>query len=452
MEEQAQKRHAQKREAAANAASKNKRMMRVFVISTAIFAMLVGIAGWVWINRDHEPEIIVMGTGPLGSDAYNLMKEVSQVVQRHSDSLRIDVKATRDASQNIALLNTNAIDAAVIRSDTPVVADIRGITNLYPDIFQIIVRDNVPAHRVGDLANISVSVPEFGSDGFRSFWVVGDHYDIPIDTMRWNAEPFEQGAAKLLAGEVDALFTVRSLRDAHIIRMFEDAQLKQIKMRLIPIDQAESIALKRPFLSSASIPKGAYTGAAPVPRAQIPTSAVNRLLVTREDVSDSAIRELTRIIFENRLDLTIRFALASAIEAPPDIGGLAVPIHDGAQSFYDRDQPSFIQENAEPIALGLTVLAGLFSGLLAIRSRYVASQKNKADIYNFQLLSIQKQAVLADAVEELDGLKMDLNNVLQEVVIALDTDEVTDEGFQSFSLLWEAVRETINDRIRQVQT
>ena len=33
---------------------------------------------------------------------------------------------------------------------------------------------------------------------------------------------------------------------------------------------------------------------------------------------------------------------------------------------------------------------------------------------------------------------------------ALDTDEVSDEGFQSFSILLEAVRETINDRIDQL--
>ncbi|MEM9574943.1 MAG: TAXI family TRAP transporter solute-binding subunit, partial [Pseudomonadota bacterium] len=283
MNEKAQNQNAPGLKAATNATSKSKRSMRIFSFTFIVFTLFIGATGWFWINRAQEPEVIMIGTGPLGSDAYNLMKEVSQVVQRHSDDLRIEVRPTRDASQNIALLNTDAIDAAVIRSDTPVVADIRGITNLYPDIFQIIVRDDVSAYRIGDLANISISIPEFGSDGFRSFWVVGDHYDLPIDSMVWKAEPFEQGAGRLLAGDVDALFTVRSLRDSHLIRMFEEAQLKSIEMRFIAIDQAESIALKRPFLSSAIIPKGAFTGAAPVPRSAIPTSSVDRLLVTRED-------------------------------------------------------------------------------------------------------------------------------------------------------------------------
>lgn len=441
---------ARKEETTANAASRRKRTVRLYVIIASLIVGLGAFGGWLWTNREQEPEIIAVGTGPFGSDAYNLMNEVREVVLRHSDTLRLEVTATRDGSQNIALLNRNEIDAAVIRSDTPVVTNVRGIATLYPDVFQLIVRHDVSAYGVNDLTNLKISIPEFGSDGFRSFWVIGDHYDIPIAKLDWQAERLARGAQKLLAGEVDALFTVRSLRDAPLIRMFEDAQLKGQKLRYLPIDQADSIALKRPFLSSTVIPKGAFGGATPVPGRTTPTSAVNRILVTRDDVSDTAVRELTRILFENRLDLTIRFALASAITPPADSGGLSVPLHEGAQSFYDRDQPSFVQENAEPLALGVTVLTLLISSLIAMRSRYVTSQKNKADIYNYQLLDIQKQAMLADEQLELDGLKVDLNNVLQTVVVALDTDEVTDEGFQSFSLLWEAVRETINDRTRQI--
>ncbi len=434
----------------ANNASKRKRTMRIFTLGSVAVA-LIAIAAILYQNSlDRKPIELNIGTGPFGSDAYNLMNEVRQIVLRHSDTLRLNIKATRDGSQNIAQLNKGDIDAAVIRSDTPVVANVRGIASLYPDVFHMIVRSDARAYNINDLTKIKVSIPEFGSDGFRSFWVIGDHYDIPIQKLRWKAETFKEGADKLLHGEVDALFTVRSLRDAPLVRMFEDAQLTGLRLRYLPIKQANSIALKRPFLSSTEIPQGAFTGATPVPAIDTETSAVQRILVTRQDVDAEAIRELTRIMFENRLDLTIRFALASAIQAPSDQAGLSVPMHEGAAAFYSRDEPSFIQENAEPLALGVTVLAMLISSLLALRSRMVSSQKNKADVYNYQLLDIQKQAMLADEQEELDGLKVDLNNVLQTVVIALDTDDVTDEGFQSFSLLWEAVRETINDRIRQI--
>ena len=435
-----------------NKTSRRGRSIRVFIILGLLFTILAGALGWHWLNRDQAPEVVTVGTGPFGSDAFNLMSEVRQVVLRHSDTLRVEVKATRDGSQNIALLNRGEIDAAVIRSDTPVVANVHGISKLYPDLFHIIVRSDAPAFAATDLPRLKLSIPEYGSDGFRSFWAIGDHYDFQVDGFKWKAEPFKDGAKKLLAGEIDGLFTVRSLRDAGLIRMFEDAQLTGLKLRYIPVNQAEAMAIKRPFLSSGTIPKGAFTGAIPVPAIDTLTSSVDRILVARNDVSEDAVRELTRIMFENRLDLTIRFALASAIEAPDDVGGLAVPLHVGAEAFYNRDQPSFIQENAEPLALGVTVLTILISSLFALRRKFVAAQKNKADVYNHRLLNIQKQVLLADTIDELDLLKVDLSNVLQTVVLALDTDEVTDEGFQSFSLLWDGVRETINDRIRQIKS
>ena len=54
-----------------------------------------------------------------------------------------------------------------------------------------------------------------------------------------------------------------------------------------------------------------------------------------------------------------------------------------------------------------------------------------------------RQAV---SLEELKALRDQLDVILEAVVVALDTDDVTEEGFQSFSLLWESVRDTIRDR------
>lgn len=437
----------------ASAAPANTRSRRARLLRTGMLLSVVVTAGalaltWQWITRDRAPDILTIATGPSGSDAFTLMREVAEVVERHSDRLRLDIRPTRDASQNIALLNAKRMDAAVIRADTPVFSDIRGIADLYPDLFHIIVRDGVRAFSVHDLSGITVSIPDYDTANFRSFWVMGDHYDLPIDGFSWRAEPFIEGADRLLRGQVDALFAVRSIRDRQLLRMFEDAQLTGLKLRYIPIRQAEAIALKRPFLSAAQVPEGGFTGALPVPDADTPTLAVDRVLVTREDVAEQPVRELTRILFEHRKDLTIRFALASAITAPGTESGLSVPLHDGAQAFFTRDEPSFVQENAEPLALLVTVLTVLVSGLIALRSHFLASQKNRADVYNFQLLEIEERASAATGADELADLKRELNEVLRTVVVALDTDEVTDEGFQSFSLLWDAVRETINDKAR----
>lgn len=430
----------------ANSRSAARRWTLMAFLATLLVAAIATAGGYWWLERDREPAMLVVGAGPAGSDTYQLMSDVAAVVERHSDTLRLAIRPTRDPSQNISLLNRHDVDLAAIRADTPTVADVRMIAELYPDFFQIIIRGGSGITEIGDLVGKRIAIPEFGTDAFRSFWIVADHYDLPIDGMRWTATGFDRGAAGLLSGEYDAIFTVRSLRDRPLLRLFEDAQLKGQRLRYVPIRQAEAISLKRPFMGAGTIPVGAFTGATPVPGGSTPTSVVARNLVTRADIDAVAIRELTRILFENRLDLTIRFSLASAIRQPDPGRGLNLPLHEGAEAFYSRDDPSFLQQNAEPITLLITVAAMMVSVLLALRSRLVAMQKNRADRYNYQLLDINRRATAATGTDDLDALSAELAAIQETVVVALDTDEVTDEGFQSFALLWASVRQTIAER------
>ena len=62
------------------------------------------------------------------------------------------------------------------------------------------------------------------------------------------------------------------------------------------------------------------------------------------------------------------------------------------------------------------------------------------------MLQIAREARVAATPGHLDALAEQLTLILETVVIALDTDEVTDEGFQSFSLLWESVRDEVRHR------
>ncbi len=434
----------------ANINTKKNKRFRLFAVFLTLLLVGSSVGGYFYINRELGPIVLKIGAGPYRSDSYELMKEVAEVVSRHSDRIVVDVTATLDSSENISLLNQGKMDLATIRSDTPVINDVRMIAELFPDYFQIITRADSGIRNVTDLEGKRVAIPLFGTDEFRSFWIVGDHYDLSISGVKWQAKSFALASEELLDGRVDALFTVRSLRDRLLLNLFADAQLKKIKMRYLEIDQADAIAIKRPFLQTGTVPKGAFLGRTPTPRNDMKAVVVNRVLVTREDLDEEVIRELTSVLFEHRLDLTIRFALASAIIRPDLSAGLSVPLHLGAERYFNRDQPSFLQENAEPIALMITVAAMLGSGLIALRSRFMSTQKDRMDSYNYILLDIAEKARATTNPNDIKEFKGEMFAVLEKVVRALDTDEVTEEGFQSFSLLWESVREMLNDRTNEI--
>jgi TRAP transporter TAXI family solute receptor len=335
---------------------------------------------------------------------------------------------------------------ATIGAGTPVVNDIRLVSHLFSDFFVIVTRADTGIKRFKDLRGKLIGLPPDGSDGLKAFWTVSDHYDLQVQTVKFRSNSFQPAYQSLLAGELDAIFRLSSLRDRQLLRLFEDAELTNVELEVVTIDQAQAIALARPFLVVEEIPRGTFTGAFPSPRWNMNVPTIRRNLVSRSDVDAEAIGEITRVLFEHRLDLVTRDSLAGGITQPDTSIGLTLPLHEGSEAFFNRDQPTYLQENAEPLALGVTITAMLISTLIALRSRLAKGQKNRADKYNYQLLDIAERSRIADDAASVVLLQDELNDVLQTVVIALDTDEVTDEGFQSFSLLWESVRRQLSER------
>jgi len=422
-------------------------LMGLFVIG----AIAAAYTAWQTLAVDSEPQTLTIAAGPYQSDSYDLMREVADVVDRNSKSLRLKILPTLGSSENISLLNRREIHMATIRADTPVDGDVRLVADLFPDYFHLITRMDQPIFKFTDLVGKRIGVPLFGTDELTSFFVLMDHYDVRNEDLRWKAMPFGQAANKILQGELDAIFTVRSLRDRRLLNFFEDAVLKDTAIRYVPLDQAEAIAIKRPFLGVGQVPKGAFVGREPTPEGLVIVPTVSRVLVTRDDLDETPIRELTRILFEHRLDLIIRFALAAAIQQPEEQQGLSVPLHRGSDAYFRRDEPSFIQENAEPLALMVTVFAMLMSGLFALRSRLTSKQKNRMDSYNYVLLEFAERARKTDNHQTVMQIRNEMFALLEKVVRALDEDRVTEEGFQSFSFLFDSVRHEVNTRAQSLE-
>jgi hypothetical protein len=333
-----------------------------------------------------------------------------------------------------------------VRGDTPLGGSSRLVAELYPDYFQFIMDSGHQVSDIRDLTGLRIAVPEFGTDANRSFFAVADHYDLPVEKVKWIATGFNEARRGLMAGRYDGIFTVRSLRDPQLVTLFEDAQLKRKPLYYLPIRQAEAMALKRPFLQAGRIPYGSFTGAGPVPSGDLVTAYVDRVLVANEKTSNEAMREITATMFEKRLELTLRFPLAASVSQPNEEGNMLVALHEGAKQFYDREKPGVFQAYSDQIGLIITLFAMGASGLLALRSWFFSRQKNRADVYNHKLLALLEQARHAKSEGELVVLRDEHADILKAIVIALDSDRVTDEGFQSFSLLWESVRNTLQQR------
>lgn len=425
------------------------------LVWTTIFGLifLLGATGSWWVYQDtNKTRTLTVAAGPRGSDSHSLMEEISEVLVRHTDTLRLKVLESRNSSDNISLVNNGRVDLATVQANTPAYTTVSLVADLFPDYFMLIARSDRNLKNVADLRGKKIAIPEDGSSGSMSFWSIIDHYSLPPESMSALSIPREKGVRSFLSGEVDGIFLANSLRDPFLLlNLMEEARLRGIGLDFIPIEQAEAMALKRPYLEARTIVKGAFDGGLPMPKKDIVTPSVHRLLVAGSDVDEDAVHDFVKAIFENKLDLLIRMSLSAAITNPTDANGASLPIHPGAARFYDRDKPSFLQENAEPMALIVTIFAMMISAFVGLRRSLKARAKNRGDDYNDKLLDIAKRARLSNNKKDLVGMNTELVEVLEIVVHALDTDKITEEGFQSFAFLWGSTRDTVNEQLKSAK-
>ncbi|NJK59293.1 MAG: hypothetical protein HC918_02160 [Oscillatoriales cyanobacterium SM2_1_8] len=125
---------------------------------------------------------------------------------------------------------------------------------------------------------------------------------------------------------------------------------------------------------------------------------------------------------------------------------LGLPLHPGAKAYYDREKPSFLQENAEPISLMIAVATLVISSLWQLRSQLADSQKNRADAYNLQLVRIVEETEAAASMEDLTRLRQELLQILRAVIEDLDRDRLSPASYQLFVFPWETAMMTLRHR------
>jgi TRAP transporter TAXI family solute receptor len=404
------------------------------IIGFSILAVIYGTS----LFTKPDQTVIRIGVGPKASEARSLIEAIAEVAARHIKRFKFVLVETAGSRENIQLLEDRKIDLATAQSDAITRPHLRLVANLYPDLYQLLARDDAGIKSVPDLKGKRIAVSGVRTGQFRSFWLLIGHYNVPPESLQAFPMAPQQAEQALKQGKVDALFRVRAPRNRRIKWLIEGTRLS-----LVPIDQAEAMKLRRPALFAATIPKGAYKGQPPEPAQPLPTVGTKRILLARAGVPDSVIRALTGILFERRRELMLLTPLAGFIEQPNLGASTPLPLHAGAASFFDREKPSFFEEKAEFFAFLVSLVAVLGSILIWFTRRWAENQKGRIDDYNLDLIKICDRARASTDPSIIAQCKDELAVMLAKVVDDLDYDRVNARGFHFFAFTWEAVNNAI---------
>jgi len=409
-----------------------------------VLLLLAGISYAIWLNFFKPPETITLriGAGKKSSESYAFANAIKKVTEANYENVKIKLITSRGSEDSLSKLESDEVELATVQADVKAGKSAYIISNLYPDYYHLIVRKDSNITSFADLKGKNMALPTKGSGQWISFLFTAKHYGMGIKDVK-NFPCFKSDIPSAFNdGMIDAVFVVKAPMNTFVSNL-----LKTTNTKIITIDQCAALTIKQPALKTTMIPKGIYSGSPAVPSKGIETISVNRLLVAHTGADEEAIKTITSVLFERRLDLLKYTPLAGLVSQPDWNNGTTMPIHPGAMSYYDKDKPSYFEENADFLALLITLALMAGSGLLALKNYLDQSQKNIADQYSKELFDILKDVKKSDDVAYILKKKEYLEKMLEEIIHQLDIDNVTAEGFQFFSFTWDQIYSMVDKKL-----
>ena len=409
------------------------------VLLTLISLSLISFTAWNVFNRSRVYRLAI-GAGLEKGESYVFAKSLQQVMKEKEPGIEIEVRVTGGTSENLKLLESNTIQLATAQADIPGGSSSRLISILYPDAFQLVVKENSKVQRFSDLKGKTIALPQKGGQ-YQSFLQVAEHFGLQANNFRFVGSSEEDSTAAFLSNSADAVWRVRALRYRPILEL-----IQKNRARLVPIEQASAMRLKHPTYESATIPIGSYRGTPPIPDRDLPTVFVQRTLLAHKNVDDDLIRRLTQVLQESKQELADRVPtdsedikpLFAYISRPSDRSGIGTSLHPGAVAYYEREKRSFLQENAEYLGFLLTVTLLSWTWLSELRKWIDSRKKDAADAYISVVLDLMNEKT-----EDVDQLLFDLDRVFERIANDLVNEKVSQESFVTFHEAFKTARETI---------
>ena len=288
-----------------------------------------------------DKEELVLGTGGTTGTYYAVGGVMATVLNDKLTCSNLTVTSTGASKANIFDVDDGVSQLATVQNDvmsyaytgtdlfadTGVIDSFSVIAGLYDETVQIITCDPSIA-TVADLKGKTVSVGDAGSGVEFNAKQILAAYDLTFDDIKVVNAGFGDSADGLKDGKIDAAFVVAGAPTTAVVDL---ATSKAVKLVELDAEHIAKLQSDYAFYTETVIPAGTYTGL----DADATTVSVRATLIVSNDVSEDAVYELTKAMFENQAELAnghAKFELLNLEDAVKGMGD--VPFHAGAAKYY----------------------------------------------------------------------------------------------------------------------
>ncbi len=316
-------------------------MRKKLIVSTLATAMVMATMA---SGSAFAADELILATGGTTGTYYAVGGVMATVLNQKMEDASLTVESTGASMANIQMIDDGDADLAIVQNDVMAYAyngtdlfeeqgaydTFSTVVSLYDETVQIITCDD-SIQSVADLKGKSVSVGDAGSGVEFNAKQILAAYDIDMDEdiKKVNAS-FGDSADSLKDGKIDAAFVVAGAPTTAVVDL---ATTKDV--HVVSLDEEHIKALQKDyaFYTETTIPADTYKGVSE----DTTTVSVRATLIASNDISEDAIYELTKSLFDNQADLAAGHDKFSLLSLDTATMGESVPFHAGAAKFYEEN-------------------------------------------------------------------------------------------------------------------
>ena len=282
---------------------------------------------------------LVLATGGTAGTYYPFGGAMAKIWNSKIKDMNVTAQTSGASGENVRLINKKEVELALVQSDTLDFAfnakeafkeplkGMSAIAVLYPEVVHVVVAAGSPIKSFADLKGKKIGVGAPGSGTEANFRQLLDAYGMKKEDVNGQYLSFSESAEAFKDKHIDAFIVTGGVPTSAIMDV-----ATQNAIRILPIsaDILGKLTQKYPFLAGVKIPANSYKGQTE----EVPTVAVNAVLIAGSQLKDDMVYNLTKALFENQAGLAAAHAKGKELNIQYAVKGVSIAFHPGAVKYY----------------------------------------------------------------------------------------------------------------------
>src|SRR5690625_483362 len=290
-------------------------------------------------DKGETPEFISMLTGGTSGTYYPLGGAMAKIITDET-GIQTDAVSSNASADNVIALQEEEAEIAFVQTDVVAnaidgvnafdgnpVDNVLALGSLYPETIQIVTTDKAGIESVEDLEGKTVSVGAPGSGTYINAEQILEVHGMTMDDIDAQNLDFGESTGGIQDGNIDAAFITAGTPTGAVegLSATEDVSIVPVEA-----DKADELVEKYPYYAADTVPEGTYGL-----EEDVDTVAVLAMLAVTDNISEDAVYDITKAIYENTDQIS--HAKGELITLESALDGIGINLHPGAKKYFDEE-------------------------------------------------------------------------------------------------------------------